>query len=277
MTEAAASSLRSEPADYVQTWAESLSQVMGQITGSPAPCTALAEKPMEMPPATDVELWIVCTNSGSLRGEMSLYLGQASALRLAQVFMSEPIAPEAQLSTERRDAVLEFLRQVAGLVTSSLKARWGDVQLRLETSPGPTSWPAASTFWLRVRQADPDALLLELGLSAALVAQLRTERAEAGKASNPVPASKLTAESDSKLDLLMDVELAMTLRFGGRCLLLREVLDLSPGSVVELDRRVETPVDLLLEGRLVARGEVVVIDGNYGMRVTEVVSAAVSQ
>jgi flagellar motor switch protein FliN/FliY len=62
----------------------------------------------------------------------------------------------------------------------------------------------------------------------------------------------------------------MTMRFGSRQLLLREVLDLSPGAVVELDRTIQEPVDLLLDGRLVARGEVVVIDGNYGLRVTDV-------
>jgi flagellar motor switch protein FliN/FliY len=68
----------------------------------------------------------------------------------------------------------------------------------------------------------------------------------------------------------MDVQLAMTMRFGSRRMLLREILDLNPGSVIELDRRVQEPVDLLLDGRLVARGEVVVIDGNYGLRVTDV-------
>ena len=45
---------------------------------------------------------------------------------------------------------------------------------------------------------------------------------------------------------------------------------LTAGSVVELDRKIQEPVDLLLDGRLVARGEVVVIDGNYGLRVTDV-------
>ena len=74
----------------------------------------------------------------------------------------------------------------------------------------------------------------------------------------------------AKLALLMDVELALTLRFGSRRLLLREVLDLNPGAVVELDRKVVEPVDVLLDGRLVARGEVVVQNGNYGVRVTEV-------
>jgi flagellar motor switch protein FliN/FliY len=80
------------------------------------------------------------------------------------------------------------------------------------------------------------------------------------------------AEEENKLALLMDVELAMTLRFGGRRMLLREILDLCLGSVVELDRQVKDPVELLLDGRLVARGEVVVLDGNYGLRVTEVIA-----
>jgi flagellar motor switch protein FliN/FliY len=72
------------------------------------------------------------------------------------------------------------------------------------------------------------------------------------------------------LDLVMDVELNVTLRFGQRQLTLREVMELTSGSVVELDRQVEEPVELLLNGMVIARGEAVVIDGNYGLRVTEV-------
>jgi flagellar motor switch protein FliN len=72
------------------------------------------------------------------------------------------------------------------------------------------------------------------------------------------------------LDLVMDVELNVTLRFGQRLLTLREVLDLTSGSVIELDRQVEEPIELLLEGKVIARGEAVVIDGNYGLRVTDV-------
>jgi len=53
------------------------------------------------------------------------------------------------------------------------------------------------------------------------------------------------------------------------------VMELTSGSVVELDRQVEEPVELLLDGIVIARGEAVVIDGNYGLRVTEV-SQAVS-
>jgi flagellar motor switch protein FliN/FliY len=72
------------------------------------------------------------------------------------------------------------------------------------------------------------------------------------------------------LNLVLDVQLNMSLRFGQRQLPLREVLELASGSVVELDRQVDDPVELLLDGRVIARGEAVIVDGNYGLRVTEI-------
>jgi flagellar motor switch protein FliN/FliY len=78
--------------------------------------------------------------------------------------------------------------------------------------------------------------------------------------------------SPEKLGMLMDVELVVTMRFGGRRMLLKDILDLCTGSVVELDQQVQAPVDLLLDGKVIARGEVVVVDGNYGLRVTDLLA-----
>jgi flagellar motor switch protein FliN len=75
----------------------------------------------------------------------------------------------------------------------------------------------------------------------------------------------------SQLGRVIDVPLAVTLRFGQRQMRLREVLELNTGSLVELDRQVEEPVDLMLGERVIARGDVVIVDGNYGLRVTEIV------
>jgi flagellar motor switch protein FliN/FliY len=75
------------------------------------------------------------------------------------------------------------------------------------------------------------------------------------------------------LDLLLDVELEATIRFGGRQLPLREILSMTVGSVVELDKRIDEPAELFVAGRLIAKGEVVVVEGNFGLRVTEVVSS----
>jgi len=309
MTEAAASALRPEPNPYIQVWVESLSQVLGQIAGSPLPWMALAEAPAELAPSGEGEprssaagggdLWIIGACSGGLRGEMSLRLPATSVVRLAQIFMSEPPTPAVEVpatftdetTNEHREAAVELLRQVAGVATSALKASWGEVQLRIDAASGAPSWPASSTSWLRLAESAPaPAALMEVQLSAALAAALRAEKPESAATATapPVALGSNASSSDSsspdplssdplspretqgKLDLLMDVELALTLRFGSRSMLLREVLDLHPGTVVDLDRQVKDPIDVLLDGRLVARGEVVVLNGNYGVRVTEV-------
>jgi len=72
------------------------------------------------------------------------------------------------------------------------------------------------------------------------------------------------------INLLMDVELEVSLRFGCKELPLGEILDLGPGDVVQLDRHVSDPVDLIVGDKIVARGEVVLVNGNFGLRVTEV-------
>ncbi|HLW89260.1 MAG TPA: flagellar motor switch protein FliN [Terriglobales bacterium] len=262
--------------DYIQAWAESLSQVLGQIAAVVVPCTPLGEAPAELPPAAENDLWIVCTCSGGLRGEESFRIPGSSAIRLAQRFMSEAENPETPLTPEHHQAVVEFFGQVAGIVASAIKPRVGEVQFRLDPASGAASWPPSSTFWLRAGGDDSPPLLLETQLSAALVAALRADRPEAAPqiaGQSLPPRVRSPEEPGSQLGLLMDVELAMTLRFGGRQLSLREILEFCPGTVVELDRQVDEPVDLLLHGKLVARGEVVVVDGNYGLRVTEVVAA----
>lgn len=72
------------------------------------------------------------------------------------------------------------------------------------------------------------------------------------------------------LELLLDVELEASLRFGSREMPLAEILELGPGDVVQLDRHVADPVDLVVGDKIVARGEVVLVNGNFGLRVTEV-------
>jgi flagellar motor switch protein FliN len=78
------------------------------------------------------------------------------------------------------------------------------------------------------------------------------------------------AALDPGVGLLCDIELDATLQFGSREMPLREVLELGPGDVVELDRHVSEPVDLVIGDKIVARGEVVVVSGNFALRITEV-------
>jgi flagellar motor switch protein FliN/FliY len=74
------------------------------------------------------------------------------------------------------------------------------------------------------------------------------------------------------IGLIMDIPLDVTIELGRVRMLIKDVLDLSAGSIVELERVAGEPVDLMVNGRLVAKGEVVVIEDNFGLRITEIIS-----
>lgn len=86
----------------------------------------------------------------------------------------------------------------------------------------------------------------------------------------PVPPA---AVDPRRLHLLREVELGISVELGRSKMSVREVLGLAPGAVVELDRPAGSPVDVLVNGTLMARGEVVVVDDEYAVRITEVVSS----
>jgi flagellar motor switch protein FliN len=97
--------------------------------------------------------------------------------------------------------------------------------------------------------------------------EMTPEGASIPVTSDPAASAKI---APGGIDLLLDVELEASLRFGSREMPLNEVLDLGAGDVVELDRHVSDPVDLLVGDKIVARGEVVLVNGSFGLRVLEV-------
>jgi flagellar motor switch protein FliN/FliY len=77
-------------------------------------------------------------------------------------------------------------------------------------------------------------------------------------------------EASHELGVLVDIELEARLQFGSREMTLRDVLAHEAGDVLELDRHDSQPVDLVVGERIVARGQVVVVNGNFALRITEV-------
>lgn len=86
--------------------------------------------------------------------------------------------------------------------------------------------------------------------------------------------SPSSISSSTNLDLLLGVTLKVTVELGRTKLNIEEILKLGPGSVVELDKLAGEPVDVLINDRMIAKGEVVVIDDRFGVRITDVISPA---
>lgn len=84
--------------------------------------------------------------------------------------------------------------------------------------------------------------------------------------------SSQNGNSGRGVDLILDISLDVTVELGRVRMLIKDVLELASGSIIELDRVAGEPVDVLVNGRLIAKGEVVVIEDNFGIRLTEIIS-----
>lgn len=82
------------------------------------------------------------------------------------------------------------------------------------------------------------------------------------------------AEAQKEMGLVLDIELPISIELGRTAMLIRDIVKLAPGSIVELDKLSGEPVDLLVNGKMFARGEVVVVDENFAIRITELVTPA---
>jgi len=271
--------LRPELRNWCEAWKTCLQNVLSQISGDASGQPTVFEISSEPLPPTDSDLWYTVVAGGAAHGEMTLRLSAASATRLARKFVGETDpAPEGiteGITADHKEALEELLRQIAGLAATALAATaGGGVQFHLAASAAP-SWSSDAIVCLRTRnEAEGDvSIAIEIQISPALAAALQP-RVQPG---SPAPTSAPASPPSSALRRLMDVGLDVKLRFGTRRMLLGDVLALNPGVVVELDSTINSPVDLLLDdGRLIAHGDVVVVDGKYGLRVTEVVDPAPS-
>jgi flagellar motor switch protein FliN/FliY len=99
---------------------------------------------------------------------------------------------------------------------------------------------------------------------------------EEGGAARPVEFGQLSGQkqqgSPANIEMLLDVHLPVTVELGRNQIAVKEILDFGPGSIVELKRLANEPVDILVNGVLVARGEVVVIEDHFGVRLTSLIS-----
>ena len=136
--------------------------------------------------------------------------------------------------------------------------------------------PAASRAPAPVAAAPAFASALAPAPAQALAVSSVTGYAPAGPAIRQASFDELTPRtperSTTSLDLLLGVNLQVTVEIGRTKLQIREILGLAPGSIVELDKLAGEPVDVLVNGRQIATGEVVVVDENFGVRITEIVS-----
>jgi len=266
--------------DYLNAWTASVCDVLEKITGTAF--TAIDLSPEEMIPEAgtlrEEGVWLRFKVEKALKGEQSFGICKSDALRLAQILMGEPFNETQDFSSEYQDALAELFRQFAGTAALVLKPRvGGEVNLEL-AGHDPGNWKPRVQRGVRLKSEGTAQFLLVILIDPDLGESLTS--APLGKAEQPpaapIPSTRVApaaaSQGNRNIDLLFDVELQVALRFGKSEMPLGSILELSAGAVVELDQKILDPVELLVGGKVVAQGEVVVMDGHYALRVTEVLN-----
>jgi flagellar motor switch protein FliN len=251
---------------FAEEWTTILSGVLESLSG---------ERPTVVCKATTGDAKLDSTSAGIARehgtilwwkqpfplpGEPVIWVG-APQTAWSQLGIRVSRAAGEDDPSKARESYLEVLRQSLGELAQSAGRRWNrevvcsggaeesEPPSAAEFHPVETSYAGASV---------PPLLLVIAGAPEDPPAAI-----SAGKHASP---------QSKTFDLLMGVELSVSVSFGHVQLPLKDVLKLTAGSIVELNRMVDEPVEVIVNNCVVARGEVVVIEGNYGVRIHQIMS-----
>jgi flagellar motor switch protein FliN/FliY len=229
--------------------AGAIASAIGSLAGHPAEAAVSPGRPTGG--------WVATLSSaGDSPGRCNVAIGQAGAVALAGLAApGQGRADEAAVTGVLRDV---FARAIAGLAGRPDGERREFTLSTHEPRPdGISDENDAQGFAVTVEGLDAP-------LPLTVVWTPRGDGATAG----PVD----SAASGRRLDVILDIDLPVVVRFGHTQMPIRALSRLMPGSVIDLGRSPDDPVDILVSNRLVARGEVVVVGGNYGVRILDVTS-----
>jgi flagellar motor switch protein FliN len=195
--------------------------------------------------------------SGHGTGSVSLGLAEADAAAITRRILGAEFEEPAEGTL--RDTLRELAAQTGFGVQNSaafagLNVQVESLEQHFQNAPSKRS----STWTLRLGD---DLTFVVVAWNAATIS-------EPAAPLRPLPAGS------ENLSMILDIDLPMAVRFGRTELALGTLTRLGPGSIIDLGRSPDDPVEVLVSGRVVARGDVVVVGGNYGVRITDVINTA---
>lgn len=234
-------------------------ELKSEAVGAPAPNLLWWKQPFDL--ADGALLWVGVAEEAWRR------LGE-QILTAAGIESAEP--------QEARSTFLEVLRQSLGSLATCLTAQVGREVLATEGSEEAPAIENAEEFRLALRAGAAELPEIVLVI-AEPVADALSHRYETRSETPRQPEPQETGCDDpprasGTLDVLLEVEMPVSVSFGKTQLRLQDVLKLISGSIIELDRAISEPVEVIVNNCVIARGEVVVVEGNYGVRIQEIMS-----
>ncbi len=237
---------------YLECWTRIATELFAQaLAGEPQFTESLPR------PLAAGSFGFAAVVEGEQQGRFSMFVDAA--------ILDAPLLGEG---TDQKTGWAELLREVCEAAAGELLAKTGAACRVVKFEPVEAASQITGAFELRA--GDRACTILVRDEVRIPKPSAKTAPPEVARDTTAVPQGPAGPAGKPGVELLLDVELEATLRFGCREMPLGEILELGPGDVVQLDRNVTDPVDLIVGDKIVARGDVVLVNGNFGLRVTEV-------
>lgn len=231
-------------------------------------------------------LAIVYVNvDGDVNGSVAVAITAHLATALADLMLAGEGESKDDMNEDDLDATKEIVSNIFGAISTSLPAQGNmpnmnftieDIKFFTDDSDINLS-SYAKVYSYEVQLAQVDSFLMFI-IDPDIVngfdkpAPAETSAPSGGGASTPsAPANvDLDEEELKNIGLILDVKLTIRVRIGSKRMLLKDVINMDIGSVVELNRLANDPLDILVDDKIIGKGEVVIVDGNFGIQITEI-------
>jgi len=227
---------------------------------------------------------IVTATEGKTGFEIGMLFAMKDITILADMMMMGEGEPRAELDNELKDAVLEIANQFFGGLIVPVETQTGKkLQFRVDNASkvqNTALFQSDNYISVNIQGELKGAplqcrLYMDEGFSSLMDAPQEKPAAMPDFfAPTPEPARKSAAHSHSSpnMEMLLDIEIPISVRMGSAQLFLKDILGLGPGNIVELDQNADESIELTVNDKLIARGEVVIVDGYFGFRIKEIIS-----
>jgi flagellar motor switch protein FliN/FliY len=236
------------------------------------------DKALVAPPAalTFIEV------SGDYDGQIAVSITPAVATALSDMMLGGEGESQNEMSDDDLDATKEIVSNIFGAISTTLGAQQDMPNLNFsiknieffEDKVDTADFIYSVNFHFVLGVINGEITVLFDEKMKKSIAQ-ESPKAQSGEGAISGDAlASLSAEEQKNINLLMDVKLPVKVRIGTKRLLLKDVLAMDIGSVVELEQLANDPLEILVDDIVIAEGEVVIVDGNFGIQVTEIGSKA---
>jgi len=220
--------------------------------------------------------------SGAVDGKMKVAIAPRLATGIGALMMGEEEAiGKETMDEDDLDATKEIISNVLGSFSTALggqkilpKLSFSVEAITFVDMADSIDFSGMHTAYIHSMQiqdiADQIIFVTDGAIEKALGKEVKSEVSSASKSEKTAPVNDLSSEEMRNIALIMDVQLPVRVRIGSKKMLLKDVLSMDIGSVIELNQLANDPLEILVGDKVVAMGEVVIVDGNFGVQITEI-------